>query len=217
VGLLLCDLDDTLLDRARAFGQWAESFAEQNGDRCAVPWLREQDQDGYKPRSEFFAAIRARFESAGSVEELTASFYEQLTGLLRLEIPVRRCLESLRSEGWRIAIVTNGSPNQANKIRATGLDELVDAWCVSSLEGWRKPDGRLFALAAQRCGVPLDGAWVVGDGPDSDIEGAHQLSLPSVWLSRGRVWDREKFRPTRVADSFEVATSILLRAEKYEH
>lgn len=43
--LLLCDLDDTILDRAGAFALWAETFVgmwELQGDAHA--WLVEQDK-----------------------------------------------------------------------------------------------------------------------------------------------------------------------------
>ena len=43
--LLLCDLDDTILDRAGAFVLWAETFAGMwRPEADAHGWLVEQDQ-----------------------------------------------------------------------------------------------------------------------------------------------------------------------------
>ncbi|MFE5940783.1 hypothetical protein ACFQ69_36195 [Streptomyces sp. NPDC056470] len=45
----------------------------------------------------------------------------------------------------------------------------------------RKPDQRLFELAAHRCGVSLaDGGWMVGDNPTGDIGGVtRRVCAPS--------------------------------------
>ena len=86
--------------------------------------------------------------------------------------------------------------------RGTGLDRLVDAWCVSEIEGSWKPSVPLLAIAAERCGESLSDAWMIGDGPDTDILAADTAGIPSVWLRHGRAWPREDFRPTFEASSF---------------
>ncbi|MFI6811893.1 HAD family hydrolase [Nonomuraea sp. NPDC050328] len=51
----------------------------------------------------------------------------------------------------------------------------------SGLEGVRKPDPRLFELAAQRCG----GGWMVGDDLTADIQGAAAAGLRTIWVDHG--------------------------------
>ncbi len=63
-------------------------------------------------------------------------------------------------------MVTNGPPSQLLKI---------DAICVSSIVGSRKPERRIFEETAQICEVPLNG-WMVGDSPHADIEGGRGRS-----------------------------------------
>lgn len=42
--LLLCDLDDTVLDRAATFRRWVEGFLARRGlDPAGAGWLIEQD------------------------------------------------------------------------------------------------------------------------------------------------------------------------------
>lgn len=106
--------------------------------------------------------------------------------------------------------MTNGSPPQESKIRASGLENLVDTWCISEVEGIRKPDPRLLQLGAERCGLSLDSAWVIGDGPAADIAAAHAAGLPSVWIRRGRAWVESAFFPTLQADSFHQAVELVL-------
>ena len=208
--MLLVDLDDTIVDRAGAFAQWAATFVEAwdlpNG---ALTWLLGHDRNGYRPRTEFFGAVRDRFRLPLTVEELIDAFYRDFPVLFTCSDEVRGSLTGVRNGGWRIAIVTNGSPTQELKIRAAGLDTLVDTWCISSVEGVRKPDPRLLQIAAERCDATLAGAWFIGDAPDADIGAAVAAGLSSVWLRHGRLWPRDDYSPTFEADSFPEAVTML--------
>jgi HAD superfamily hydrolase (TIGR01549 family) len=211
VSLLLCDLDDTLVDRAGAFASWAGRFCLGLGlDAGGLAWLVAEDRDGFRPRPELFALVRDRFGLAASVDDLTADFYREFPALFHCDEAVRDALTRARSAGWRIGIVTNGSPTQELKIRAAGLDALVDTWCISAVEGVRKPDSRLLELAAERCGAPLTGGWLVGDAPEADIGAARRAGISSIWLRRGREWPRDDYAPTMEADSFPQAMARLL-------
>ncbi|MFP5319904.1 MAG: HAD family hydrolase [Acidimicrobiia bacterium] len=210
--LLLCDLDDTVVDRAGAFRAWAEGFVDERGlPPDALGWLIEHDDDGYRDRPDFFARVRDHFGLANGAAELEREFYRVFPGLFRCDPAVADALRRARAGGWRIAIVTNGSPSQEDKILATGLDRLVDTWCISAVEGVRKPDPRLLDLAAERCGSSLKGAWLIGDAPFADIGAAQAAGIASVWLTRGRAWPRQDYTPTCQAASFPDAMSYLPR------
>ncbi|WP_434093924.1 hypothetical protein [Nonomuraea pusilla] len=70
-----------------------------------------------------------------------------------------------------MAIVTNGTAdNQLGKIQQTGLVDAVDAYALSGIEGVRKPDRRLFEIAAKRCDMALDaGGWIIRDNLVADV------------------------------------------------
>jgi putative hydrolase of the HAD superfamily len=211
LALLLCDLDDTVLDRAGAFARWAVRFlASRRLDARHRAWLLEIDEDGYRPRSEFFSLVRCEFALPDSVEDLISDFYKEFAALFQLETEVRAALQRAQKQGWRVAIVTNGSPTQEGKILATGLDGLVDTWCISEVEGCRKPDARLLHIAADRCGQPLSSAWMIGDNAEQDIGAAHAAGIPSVWIRHGRAWPLADFTPTQQADSFPEAVDLVL-------
>ena len=209
--LLLCDLDNTLVDRSAAFRRWAVEFAaRQRQDDGFVDWLSEIDDDGFGARPEFFVSIHERLGLVETLDELIADYYRTFLPQFRCSDDVREALGAVRAQGWFIAIVTNGPPTQNDKIRHAGLEPFVDVWCVSEVEGHRKPDVRLLESAAQRCDVPLDGAWMIGDNPDTDIGAAHAAGIRSVWLRHGRTWPREDFAPTHKADSFPEAVDWVL-------
>lgn len=210
--LLLCDLDDTVLDRAATFERWVDGFLAARGvAREQRAWLIEQDDRGFRPKPELFAVVRERFGLTEEVDELVDAFERTFGPMFRCADDVREVLVRARADGWKIALVTNGPPSQERKILAAGLPDLVDAWCISSVDGWRKPDVRLLELAAERCGQQLAGAWMIGDSPEADIGAAHAAGIPSVWMACGRSWpDELAFAPTLVARSFPEAVEAVL-------
>jgi putative hydrolase of the HAD superfamily len=209
--LLLCDLDDTLVDRGAAFARWAAGFAARHDQEDEfVAWLSEIDDSGFGPRPEFFVQIHERLGLTQTVDEFVADYYDEFLPQFRSDDAVRAALASARAHGWSIAIVTNGPDTQHAKIHHAGLEPLVDTWCVSSAEGLWKPDARLLEIAAARVDLTLEGAWMIGDNPESDIGAADAAGIRSVWLRHGRAWPREDFAPTRVADSFPEAVEMVL-------
>lgn len=209
MALLLLDLDNTIADRDAAFRHWMDAklttwAPEDDGDdrRRLLEW----DADGVRPRHDFLARVRNRYGLDETVEELLAE-YRRLTleGFPPIPADVRRQIERLRGEGWSVAVVTNGEDGvQQATVEAVGLARLVDACVVSGAVGVRKPDPRIFSLAAERCHESLDGAWMVGDG-EADVEGASRAGLDSVWLDRGRTWTRTDVVPSVVAPDLHSA------------
>jgi putative hydrolase of the HAD superfamily len=213
VALLLTDLDNTLVDRAAAFHRWADRFAAAHrATGQDVDWLVEADGDGLTPRDELAARIRDRFglDRAG-LDGVRAELKLGMADYLSLDSEVTAALRAARAAGWTPIVITNGATaQQERKLRLTGLDQQVAGWVISEEAGVRKPDPRIFQLAAQQAGQSLEGAWMIGDSAAADIAGAHRSGLPSIWLDRGRRWPAEAPRPTMVAASFPAAVTALL-------
>lgn len=217
VPLLLLDLDNTVADRAAAFEHWTEQLLA----RCvpdldgparadARAFLAAEDRDGVRPRREFLAAVRERFELDAPIEALLADYRAAtLAGFPPIRREAKAQLARLRVAGWKIALVTNGEAGvQEATVERVGVAPLLDGCVVSGAVGVRKPDPRIFELAAEHCGLPLDGAWVLGDG-DADVLGAANAGLHCIWLARGRAWVREDCAPTRIATSLPAALAFL--------
>lgn len=206
--LIMADLDGTLVDRDAAFSRSVARFCEHHGlGSEVVPWVMDLDEGGYAPRDRVAYAICVRFP------ELRPSDCWSLLddgGCEDVELAddVAAALDSLRADGCRIVVVTNGPTSmQERKMFRIGLDRFVDGWVVSGTEGVKKPEPEIFRIAAKRVGSTLDGAWMIGDNPEADIRGAHVLGCRSSWISRGRTWPHEDFAPTRV--DTDVASALL--------
>ncbi|MEV0647067.1 HAD family hydrolase [Phytomonospora sp. NPDC050363] len=200
--LLLIDLDNTLIDRDAAFRTGVGDFLTAHGLPAAdVDWVMEVDASGYTPRPTVAAAVADRYRRTGlDADEVLDLLRRGAREHARITPDTREALTEAREAGHRVVIVTNGLvEQQSGKIRTAGLDVLVDGWTVSEGVGARKPEPAIFHAAAATAGLPLDGAWVIGDRDDADIAGAHRLGLSSVWLHLGRQWTIGEFRPTLTA------------------
>jgi len=213
--LVVFDLDNTLIGRDRFFREWAEAFVlERHLDPgTALEVLRAADRDGITPRDVFFDEVRSRLALSTPVADLVQLYWRDQLGRCTCDPDAIAATQRMREAGYKVGIATNGGARQIEKIRACGLDELVDAVCVSGFVGFAKPDPRIFQVLASRCGTSLEGAWVVGDRPDSDIAGAISIGARSVWIRRGQMWTDANFHPTLIADSAADAVGLILDAD----
>lgn len=214
--LLLLDLDNTLVDRAAAFRAWAVGHLDERGlDAGLVDEVVRADGDGLRPKPEVAEDLRGLLglddeQTAGITRVLRQGILDHLT----LVPDAVDSLQRARAAGWTPFIVTNGVvPQQDLKITGLGLDGLVDGWVVSDVVGIRKPDPRIFTAAAEQAGQSLEGAWMVGDAHDTDIEGAQAAGIRSIYLSRGRRWPAGLPEPTACADSLGQAVDIVIASD----
>jgi HAD superfamily hydrolase (TIGR01549 family) len=216
--LALFDLDNTLVDRQSVFEQWVCEFVQRHQlGPDAFEVIRAADRDGFATREAVFREVVARFDIDTSVEELVRLYRREYPELYRPDKSVLAALGRLRADGWRLGVVTNGPRTQHEKIRRTGISNLVDGCCVSSEVGAAKPDARIFAEAVRRCtngaSSPL-GTWMIGDAADTDIAGGLGCGMRTIWMRRGRVWTNTEFQPNLVADSLDDAVALLLASSE---
>ncbi|WP_328323781.1 HAD family hydrolase [Kribbella sp. NBC_00382] len=178
------DLDNTLIDRDRAFHDWVEWWVQRKGlGPEAVDWLHEHDGGGYRPREELFAGMKERFGLDADVAALVHAYDREYPVFASIDPAVVPGLASLRTAGWRVAVVTNGGVvQQSIKLERTGVGAVVDYCCISEAVGVRKPDPRIFKIAAAQTGATLVDGWMVGDHPAYDIAGGIAAGLSTILI-----------------------------------
>ncbi|MEU9471260.1 HAD family hydrolase [Streptomyces avermitilis] len=208
--LALFDLDGTLVDRQAAFSDAVADLCHTHSFTPDIEhWLLTELAD--RANAADFTRLHDTFDLAVPGTQL----WQEYVGLMAAAVTRRRevleDLARLRAAAWTIGIVTNGASDiQRAKLSATGLADLVDGVAVSGDQEIRKPDVRLFELAASRCGVHLaDGGWMIGDNPAGDIGGGHQVGLRTIWL-RGRPWPDNLRAAHHIVDDVTDALAILL-------
>lgn len=94
---------------------------------------------------------------------------------------VRRVKENIPYA--RIYIASNGATiNAKGRIASTGLDRYIDGLFISEDMGVTKPDAAFFDLCLDRIGEPKSSCIMIGDSLSSDMLGAKNASLDSVWF-----------------------------------
>lgn len=211
--LVLFDLDNTLVDRAAGLRSWAAEFCAENGIAGEeIPWIERADGDGLVPKEEFFSRVRERYALTDAVPELWARYRERHPALIPAFPGAPAGLDALREAGWRIGVVSNGFADvQHRTLTHSGVAERVDAWAVSGAEDVRKPDRRLFEIAAERCGSALgNGGWMVGDSPAADVVGGRRAGLGTIWVKRDRPWPDGLLGPDHTVTDVRAAIALLL-------
>ena len=83
----------------------------------------------------------------------------------------------------RIYIASNGATiNAKGRIATTGLDRYIDGLFVSEDMGVTKPDAAFFDICLDQIGEPGSSCIMIGDSLSSDMLGAKNASLDSVWF-----------------------------------
>ncbi|MFC8876124.1 HAD family hydrolase [Streptomyces ardesiacus] len=208
--LVLFDLDGTLTDRQAALSNALSSLGHAHAlSPEAERWLGAALAD--RATADDFARLRDAFGLEASATDLWREYVDLMSAAVTCRSEVLEGLAGLRAAAWTIGIITNGASDiQRAKLAGTGIASLADGVAVSGDLEIRKPDLRLFEVAASRCGVSLaDGGWMIGDNPAGDIGGGHQAGLRTIWL-RGRPWPDGLQAAHHVVDDVTDAITILL-------
>jgi putative hydrolase of the HAD superfamily len=91
-------------------------------------------------------------------------------------------VRAVRRAGFRTGLLSN-SWGDATAYDPALLDELFDAWVISSEVGVRKPDPAVYEMAAERLGLPPAACVFVDDLP-GNLKPARALGMATV-LHRG--------------------------------
>ncbi|GGX85091.1 HAD family hydrolase [Streptomyces minutiscleroticus] len=208
--LALFDLDGTLVDRRSAF---TDAIAELSHDHGYGPeierWLLTELAD--RADRHDFVRLRDTFRLGEDPDHLWRVYVDRMADSVTCRPAVLDSLTRLREAGWSIGVATNGASDiQRAKVHATGLSGLIDGMAASGDIDVRKPDPRLFELAAARCGTQLTpGDWMTGDNPETDIAGGHRAGLRAIWV-RGRPWPEDLATPHHTVGDVPEAVDHLL-------
>jgi putative hydrolase of the HAD superfamily len=203
---ILFDLDNTLAHRDRSIAACARRFVTDFGGRlpdatheAVAALIIERDGGGYGvPGSPFptvrddvahALATRLHWRDAPSADELVRHWFAHFPAC-SVEMPGAGALiDRLVASGVRVGIVSNGMDASRRELaRCLELDRRVGTLLSSERAGVKKPDARIFELAATELGVPADRCWFVGDHPVNDVAGAQAAGMRAIWLRGFHDW-----------------------------
>jgi putative hydrolase of the HAD superfamily len=104
----------------------------------------------------------------------------------RLNGDVISILQRMQGHVHRLGIISNTgrTPGRVLRqlLRQLGIHEFFRATVFSDEVGWRKPDRRIFARAAEMLGVHSSSILHIGDNPETDVWGAKQAGMQALLL-----------------------------------
>lgn len=203
-------MDDTILDsRSGARDTWNQLCAEFapilgcEPDKLRAATLKHaaefwKDEAAVEKewRTNLTAAralcARLAFEAEGwdstHAEPLATRYDEIMFDHLTIFDDAHAVLESIRSRGYKLGLITNGPQwMQRKKIAKFDLEPYFDVVVIEGEFGHGKPHAKVFEYACAATGVHPSEAWHTGDNQYADIGGAQKAGLHAVWIHRDRM------------------------------
>ena len=112
-------------------------------------------------------------------------------------------LEDLRQRGLKLGIVSNTGRDVDEFLKHHSIR--VDAALSSRVHGKVKPHPTIFQAVLDRLGVPAEGAAMVGDSPEDDVEGARALGMKAFLVDREGLYPEA---PDRLEDLFALPAAL---------
>ena len=124
------------------------------------------------PESLLLAALQAMYQ-------VSESFWH-------VEAEALPALDDLRRQGYRLGLISNAADdaNVQRLVDKAGLRAYFDVLLTSAGQGIRKPHPHIFQTALQTWQASAAQAVMVGDMLSADIQGANNLGIYSVWVTR---------------------------------
>ncbi|MCD6523544.1 MAG: TIGR02253 family HAD-type hydrolase [Thermococcus sp.] len=202
IKVVFFDLDDTLVDTTK-LAEMARQNAIENMIRHGLPVdfetayneLLELINEYGSNFGKHFDYLLRRLDLPNNPKWVAAgviAYHNTKFTYLRTVNGVRRTLLELQRVGYRLGIITDGDPiKQWEKILRLDLDPYFEEVFISDYLGVKKPHPKIFEKALRKMKVEPHEAVMVGDRLYSDIYGAKQVGMQTIWFRYGKYANRE--------------------------
>ena len=152
------------------------------------------------------------------IELATKTRHDFIASVMRPRKDVIDALTHLQSQGLKIGLISNCSPETPLIWKDTPLASLVDVALFSSSIGIKKPDPRIYQLASERLAVKPENCVYVGDGDSQELSGAAGVGMCPVLIrlagedeTQPHLADREEWDGPIISSLGEVLPLLELR------
>ncbi|MEP2668096.1 MAG: YjjG family noncanonical pyrimidine nucleotidase [Cyclobacteriaceae bacterium] len=113
-----------------------------------------------------------------------SSEYVALSPTKKNLLPNAKVVLDYLKEKYNMLIITNGFDDiQATKLASSGISNYFDSVITSETAGHKKPAKEIFDYAMKKGGYQPDDVIMIGDNLNTDIKGAHNASIDSVFFN----------------------------------
>ncbi|WP_407359033.1 HAD-IA family hydrolase [Microbacterium sp. LTA6] len=125
-----------------------------------------------------FTGVGASRDVAESAAALVAAEFYRLDAWAVVD-GAEHALQLTRSAGYDNVILSNHGPELPELVAALGLSRWVERTVTSAAVGAEKPNPKIFQHARVVADAGAD-AWMVGDNPLADVQGAEGVGLRAI-------------------------------------
>lgn len=130
-------------------------------------------------------------------------------------------IRNLKCKGIKVGIITDGRPEgQRNKIKALGLEELVDDIIITDELGgiqFRKPNDISFRIIQNRWRLPFEQIVYVGDNLNKDFQAPRQLGMREIYYkNEDGLYSENDCAENTIYTLIDLVTYIGNREKRYE-
>lgn len=127
------------------------------------------------------AAMQARVDSA-AVERAAEIRVEFERRTLKPRADAVATLARVRTLGFKTALISDCSADVPDLWPTTPYAALIDEPVFSCVEGFIKPDPRIYRRACERLGAAAEDCLYVGDGGNRELTGAARVGMRAVLI-----------------------------------
>lgn len=222
---VIFDLDDTLLDFTRGEHEGLTYLLKKYGVtdlqqgltvyQTHNHWVWGQIEQGADPQpllNQRFAIVFKQLGLTVNGPELQREYNTILAHNFYTIPGATALLTDLKSAGLKLLVGTNGvKATQLSRIQGAGLAPYFQQIFISADIGVAKPDPRFFeAIFKQNPAMTHENTVMVGDNLVSDINGALQAQLKSIWFNPQHRVNTQPYQPTETVANYHQLERLLL-------
>lgn len=125
---------------------------------------------------------------------------------------VRQVLQTAKQQGYELGVLSNGDEaEQIQRLQLAGIADYFSCIMTSQAAGFSKPDPRIFDVFFKESGFDPPKSVMIGDGLTSDILGARNYELTSVWYNFRHNAPDPKIAPDYTITDYSQLAELLVK------
>ena len=191
-------------------GEKWEDFANHwRTTQLEYTWLRSL----MNRHKDFWQVTEDSLKKSMEAYKIDVSMKNELLNLYKVLSPYEEVLETLKSlkeQKYKLAILSNGTPNLLNDlVKTNNLENFFDD--IFSIEevGVYKPDTRVYDIPIKKYGIKKNEVIFLSSNT-WDVSGGGNYGYQSIWVNRNRnVFDYLDYKPKNQINSLKGLLDII--------
>ena len=189
--------------------KWEDFANHWRTTQLEYTWLRSL----MNRHKDFWQVTEDSLKKSMEAYKIEASMKNELLNLYKVLSPYEEVLETLKSlkeQEYKLAILSNGTPNLLNDlVKTNNLENFFDD--IFSIEevGVYKPDTRVYDIPIKKYGIKKNEVIFLSSNT-WDVSGGGNYGYQAIWVNRNRnVFDYLDYKPKNQINSLKGLLDII--------